>query len=313
MQTFLIDYSGREFELPALLGWQFSYGDELPCDAFEISFVFDGDMLEMLEGAVRFRAAEEGRTVFFGLVDEFDVSVTERGSLVFVCGRSMAALLLDNEAEAAEIYGATLDFVLDKYVYPFGIEKVKKNAAAKMQMFVVKSGASCWSVLEDFLWFSGGVIPRFLPDGTLLIGDEPGKTYALKDSTAAVEQKFKRQRYGVISEVLVKNRVLGASTVARNEEFLAKGGSCRRVVNVPRYTHYDAMRASGDYQIRSSKVGEYLFSFTVPELFAAFPGDVVEVKNSPVGVNGSFVVGRSRCFASADRAGTEIILSGRAN
>ena len=308
MQTFLIDYSGREFELPALLSWEFSYGDELPCDAFEICFVFDADMLPMLEGAVRFRAAEDGKTVFIGVVDEFEASVTERGSVVFVCGRSMAALLLDNEAEAAEIYGASLDFVLDKYVFPFGVERVKKNSEIRMQMLTVKSGASCWSVLEDFLWFGGGIRPRFLPDGTMLVGDEPGKTYVLKDTTSAATQKLKRKRYGVISEVLVKNRALGAQTVARNEEFLAGGGSCRRVINVPRYTHYDAMRASGEYQILSSKNDEFLFSFVVPELFAAFPGDRFEVQNSPVGVHGSFVVGRSRCFASADRAGTEIVL-----
>ncbi|MDR0951457.1 MAG: hypothetical protein LBM18_00830 [Oscillospiraceae bacterium] len=311
MQTFLTTHSGARFELPTLLSWSFSYGDSLPCDAFEVSFVYDASMYEMLLGAVRFSAVFEGETVFSGVVDEFVVSLGEKGKLVTVCGRSLAALLLDNEAEAAELYGAGLDYILEKYVYPFGVKEVRKNVSPPPRQLVVASGSSCWKVLEEFLWLGCGQAPRFSPDGVLVLGAEEGRRFEIDKNTAVFEQVLKSNRYGVISSVLVKNKVLGASTLVENREFLDRGGSCRRVLNVPRYTRYDAMRSTADYQIKASKKEEFSLSLTVSGQFAAFPGDVIELRESGTGVSGAFVVGRTRVFATAEKMGTEIVLTGR--
>ena len=309
MNTYLVDFEGASYELPVLLEWKFSYGCDLPCDAFEIAFIYDKAMLSMLTNAVRFRAEHEGKTVFVGVVDDFEASVSENGCIVTVNGRGLAALLLDNEAEAAQYYAASLDMILEKYVYPLGITQVKKNVSAPQQALVVDSGASMWSVLEDFLWFGCGVKPRFSKDGVLLLGEETGTSFSADGNTAITKQVLKRKRYGVISEVLVKNKALGTSETVENTEFNQSGGCCRRVVNVPRKTRYDAMHATGEYQISQSKVGELLISLTVPQLFAAFPGDSIELCDSPLGVAGDFFVSRTSCFANGEKAGTEIILT----
>lgn len=311
MQAFLIDFKGGSYELPILLGWNISYGDSLPCDCFEVSFIYESRMLTMLSEAVRFKALHNEETVFFGVVDEFEVSAGEKGCTVSVRGRGMAALLLDNEAEAEELYGAGLDFILDRYVYPFGISQVRKNISPPSLSLVVGSGSSCWRVLEDFLWFGCGERPRFSRDGVLLLGAEEGKRFRIDRDTAALEQTLTCKRYGVISEVLVKNKALGASSVVENTEFLARGGNCRRVVNVPRYTRFDAMRSTGIYQIRQSRAEELMLSIMLPALFAAFPGDIVELDNSITGIDGNFVVGRTNCFAAPTGEGTEIILTER--
>jgi len=109
--------------------------------------------------------------------------------------------------------------------------------------------------------------------------------------------------------VLVKNKALGTSERVENTEFIQSGGCCRRVVNVPRKTRFDAMRATGEYQIAQSKADELVISLTVPQIFAAFPGDTVELCGSPLGASGQFKVNRSCCFANGERAGTEIILT----
>lgn len=308
MDSFLIDYKGESFKLPVLLEWNFSYGRTLPCDAFEISFIYDKSMLTMLSNAVRFRAVHEGKTVFFGVVDDFEVSVSEYGCIVSVHGRGMAALLLDNEAEAAQYYSASLDMVLDKYVYPWGITQVKRNVSPPPQALVVDSGASMWRVLEDFLWFGCGAKPRFSKDGVLILGKEPGARLSMSGNIAASEQVLKRKRYGVISEVLVKNKALGTGSTVENTGFKNQGGCCRRVVNVPRKTRFDAMRSTGEYQIGQSKADEFMFSIVVSKIFAAFPGDIIEVSGSPLGLSGTFYVDRADCFANGDRAGTEIIM-----
>ena len=49
----------------------------------------------------------------------------------------------------------------------------------------------------------------------------------------------------------------------------------------------------------------------LPALFAAFPGDVVTLADTPTGAAGNYDVARSSCFADGERAGTEIILKTR--
>ncbi len=309
MDTYLIDYEGSSYTLPELLEWKFSYGCELPCDAFEIAFVYDKAMLEMLTNAVRFRAEHLGSTVFSGVVDDFEVSVSENGCVVTVNGRGLAALLLDNEAEAAQYYSASLDTILEKYVYPYGISEIRKNIAVPQQALVVDSGASLWRVLENFVWFGWGAKPRFTKEGVLLIGDEKGQSFTFDENTALTRIALKRKRYGVISEVLVKNKALGVTETIENTSFKEQGGCCSRIVNVPRKTRYDAMRSTGEYQISRSKAEELTVTLMVPYIFAAFPGDAIELTGSPLGISGKFLVSRTSCFADGDGAGTEIILT----
>ncbi|PKM72478.1 MAG: hypothetical protein CVU91_08790 [Firmicutes bacterium HGW-Firmicutes-16] len=266
MDTYLIDYEGSSYRLPVLLEWKFSYGCALPCDAFEITFIFNKSMLDMLSNAVRLRAEQKGETVFLGVVDDFEISVTENGCIVTVNGRGLAALLLDNEAEAAQYYSASLDMILEKYVYPYGIRDVRKNVSPPQQALVVDSGASLWKVLENFVWFGCGVKPRFTKDGVLLIGEEKGQSFISSENSAFTKQVLKRSRYGVISEVLVKNKALGMTETVENTRFTEQGGCCRRIVNVPRKTRYDAMRSTGEYQIAQSKAKELTVTLTVPSV-----------------------------------------------
>ena len=308
MNSYLIAYDGSEFQLPVLLEWRLSYGCELPCDAFEIALIYDKSMLTMLTNAVRFRAEHNGDTVFMGVVDDFEVSISENGCIVIINGRGLAALLIDNEAEAAQYYSLSLEGILDKYVYPYGIQKIRQNTSFPKQALVVDSGTSLWGVLEDFMWFGAGVRPRFSKEGTLILGEESGNIFAVDEKTAVVKQVYKYKRYGVISEVLVKNKALGTSQLVSNSGYAETGGCCRRVINVPRKTRYDSMRMTGEYQIARSKEKERQIILTLPSIFEVFPGDTVVLAGSQTGVSGEFGVSRTVCFADGDRAGTEIIL-----
>lgn len=311
MEAYLTNFAGERFKLPVLLEWNFSYGDALPCDAFEVTFLFQSDMYPVLRDAARFIAADNGSTVFTGIVDDFEIGVNARGSTAAVHGRGLAALLLDNEAGAAQYYAASLEAVLSEYVYPFGVTNVRIGAQIPPQALEVDSGVSCWKVLEDFVWFGCGVKPRFSADGTLLIGRQEGKRRVIDAKTAVTEQTLKKRRYGIISEAVVKNKAAGTSTVVANAAFQAQGGRCRRVVNVPRKTLFGAMRATGEYQIARSKEGSFTITLTLPALFAAFPGDVVTLTDTPLGAPGCYDVARATCFADGDRAGTEITLKTR--
>lgn len=308
MTGYLVDYKDIKYRLPVLTGWDISHGIGTPCDAFEIGFLYDSSMLDMLKDAVRFTAEYDGKTVFRGIVDEFHISAGDGGMTATVSGRGMAAVLLDNEAEAAEYYGASLEFILQRHVYPYGITDVETGGVSKVSLFTVDSGSSQWRVLEDFVWFCSGIRPRFSRTGTLILCEKQGEYRRIGEGTAILSQTYSDRRYDVISSVTVVNKSLGIKSQVDNTEFIARGGNARRVINVPRLTYYNAMRYTGEYQIARSVEGSRVCEITLASLFAAFPGDIIELAGSPVGVTGKFTVTESRCWADADGAGTRLTL-----
>ena len=91
---------GKVYELPALLEWRLRRTGGVPCDSFRVKCLYSAEMGEALKAACRFAATENGVTRFRGVIDEWSAVCGAEGTLLTVEGRGMAALLLDNEAEA---------------------------------------------------------------------------------------------------------------------------------------------------------------------------------------------------------------------
>ena len=309
MTGYIMDSRGRAHLLPALLSWDVSHTTGRDSGSFSVSFLYEAAMLPVLKQACRFRGYHDGETVFYGVVDRYVVTCDGRGRLVKLQGRSLAALLMDNEAESGDYYNVDLEYILRRHVTPWGVTDVAPAAAKPLARFTVRSGQSEWSVLREYLEFSGGFTPRFTPEGRLLCdGSQGGRTVVIGGGTPVVAAEFADDRCGVISQMLVK-KTRGGSGVVENPGFIARGGCARQVLNVPRYLSYDAMRYTGEYQIRKSREDSVTLTLTVPELFAAFAGDTVRLDKSPVGLTGRFRVAGSRCWAAGEQYGTELTLS----
>ena len=310
MTGFITLCSGQGRELPELFSWDLTHGFCSPCDCFEVSFLYSPEMLAPLAEAVRFKAVHEDETVFFGVVDELELSADAAGCAAVLRGRGMQALLLDNEAESADYTGAAADFILERHAVPWGVADADCTGLERVRASLsVSAGESCWGVIDKFAQFCAGVRPRFSPGGRLILdGERGGRERRITAATPISAQSFVQDRYGVISSALVKNRVLGSQTVVDNAQFQALGGRCRRIVNVPRRTGFDAMRHTGTYQIRRSAEGMRTMTLALPELFAAFPGDRAELRDTPLGVDGRYLVWQSRCWADGQGAGTVLTL-----
>ena len=311
MKAFVYDAGGSGWQLPALLRWDVSHGFCSPCDSFEVEFVYAPEMLEILKAACRFRGEWEGTTVFFGVVDELELSAGETGCTCTLRGRGMQALMLDSEAESADYYDADTDYILRRHVYACGVTDADPGAYDTARAtFSVSAGESHWSVVSRFAEFCLGLRPRFSAEGTLLLdGDDSGRIFTVSGRTPVTAMSYVQERYGVISRALVKNRTSGGATVTvDNEQFQAIGGNCVRIVSVPRKTAYDAMRHTGSYRIAKSGENFLRCRLTVPQCFAAFPGDRAVLLETPLGITGSFKVLSSRCFADGSGAGTVLEL-----
>ena len=311
MTGYITGCDGAVWQLPTLLSWDICHGFCSPCDSFEVSFLYEPEMLSALQKAVRFRAGHEGETVFFGVVDDVELSADSAGCAAVLRGRGMQALLLDTEADGADYLCATLDFILARHVLPLGVTEIDTAGVGRGgTTLTVSSGESNWGVVRQFAEFCMGVKPRFSRTGTLVLdGKSGGDTVEITAKTPVSAQTWTQERYGVIARATVNNRVMCTSVTVENPDFIALGGESRRVVNVPRTVLYDAMRHTGTYQIARSNEGFRRCSVTVPELFAAFPGDRALLKSTPLGIGGEYLVWSTRCWADGQSAGTVLELT----
>lgn len=307
MRGYLIDYQGNKYRLPVLLEWSCVYGLGTPCDAFEISCIYDPEMAAVLPKVYRFQGEWNGKTQFYGVVDEYEVTMDEKGSLLHISGRGLAALLIDNESQAIEYGTCTLADILKNHVRVCGISNIKADAMAAVNGFTVESGTSQWSVLCEFASFAGGITPYFTKTGTLVLSGAPGQTRTMGGNYGKCDIAFRERRYGVISEVLIKNKAANREETVYNTSFKNRGGSCRRVVNVPRKAGYDTMRYTGEYQIRKSAEDSVLLQMTIPELFILFPNDILKLNmESKIGFSGTYKVREAEVWADANGSGTRL-------
>ena len=306
MTGYLIDYEGNEYRLPVLFSWSLVHTMGIPADSFEVSFPYEAAMGKILSSAVCFRGIWREETVFHGVVDEYEVNINHNGKSVIMIGRGNGARLLDNESEAVEYEACSLEEILENHVRPCGITDISAEAMPVIPFYTVKNGSSQWKALEEFTRYADGITPRFSKDGKLILSKSDGEKRKL--GGGIYDLSLREKRHGIISEMLVKDTSLGRSEIVENAEFIARGGLCRRVITVPRKTGYDAMRYTGGYQIEKSKHDSFVLTLTVPELFAAFPNDVLALNLAGIGLAGEYKVNETECWADARGAGTKIKL-----
>lgn len=283
MEGTLTCWDGTKITLPQVTEWAFQYGRGTPCDSFSLTCLWEPEE-DLLAEAVTFTAVEQGETVFTGVVDECERGWDGKGGFLTVSGRSMAARLLDNEALGMDYQVATWQDIVRDHVAPYGVQTVGSGLPA-VPGFSVAVGSSEWQVVYEFCRYYGGITPRFDRLGRLVATPwEEGKRLVLGEDAAVTALTLRDQRYGVLSQILVRDKSTGVVQTVDNGDFLRRGGRCRRVLTMPGKSSYQAMRYSGSYQLEQSAEELRQLELELPGAFLAWPGDLVEVGLSkPVG------------------------------
>ena len=142
----------------------------------------------------------------------------------------MQALLLDNQAEAADYGQATLGDILQNYVTPYGIQLAGAVSLPGVWGFSVGSGSSCWKVVYQFARYYAGVTPRFDRQGRLVLSGWGNSAPIQLDQTAPVTKlALREKRYGVLSQVTVKDVSGWMRQTEVNADFQARGGQCSQI------------------------------------------------------------------------------------
>ena len=298
----MTDTAGRQWLLPQPTAWRMEYTAGTPCDSFWMRCPWEAGSGTKPGEWSRFWAAHGGERVFTGVVDECQVELSGNGSVLELSGRGMAALLLDNEALGQDYGTATLEDILRDHVAPYGIELSGEASLPAVSPFSVSTGSSEWAVLYEFAQYCGGVCPRFDRAGRLVLkGWTEVENLAISDATPVTCLTVRDRRYGVLSQILVRDRVRQTVEQVEATDFLRMGGRCRRVMTMPGRSSYQAMRYSGQFQLDRSAAELVRMEAVVPVLFYGKPGDLVRIQRSDWDRNGSWRV--VEASVQADEAG----------
>ena len=278
MRGELLCWDGRRIRLPDAVEWRFQYGCGAPCDSFQLTCLWEPDSGNDLAEAVSFTAEENGERLFTGVVDECERGWDTAGGTLTVAGRGMAARLLDNEALGADYQVATVEDILRHHVAPYGIETVRGAELPPVPGFSVDAGSSEWQVVYEFCRYFGGIAPRFDRLGRLVLAPwEEGRRLVLGADAAVTSFRLREQRYGVLSEVLVRDRTTEEVQRVADEDFLRR------------------------------RKGESL-DHMLPEAFAAWPGELVELNLAGGAGRGLWRVRESVCGLTAAGTYTRLTL-----
>ena len=190
---------GEIIPLPEFTAWRLIHTDGRSADSFEVRFPTREDLLVRLLRGVNFYAVDGGATVFCGVVDEAEAIWADEYTTT-LCGRGLAARLMDNQAGGAQFFNLDMNSVLDRYVRPFGIGQIR-----------VEGGP--WRTQID-------------PDGTLRIARGQGSHILGEEDLLSA--KWRLCRYGVITEQQVHDLTTGAVSVVRDPVLESYGIRSRR-------------------------------------------------------------------------------------
>ena len=294
MTGFVTDHTGAVWELPSPEVWELEYGIGTPCDSFVLRCPWQRGQEVRPESWELFHAEYGGARVFTGVVDECEVSLAARGCYLELSGRGMAARLLDNEALGQDYQLASPADIIRDHVAPYGIEVTGGGQLSHVSGFRVETGSSEWTVLEEFLRKSGGGAPRFDQFGRLILSEfEDSAPLAIGADTPVIALLRRDRRYGVLSEILVRDRYSGEVQPVRQEEFAALGGKARRVLTMPGHAGTAAMALAGQEQLERAARGWQEVEVALPVPFAAMPGQLVELAREEFCARGTYRVFRS--------------------
>lgn len=294
MTAYVLTAAGERWQLPPAVEWELEYTAGVPCDSFFYRCPSRG--CGGADPALwhRFEGYEGEQLVFRGVVDECVRTISAAGEQLELSGRGLAALLLDNEALGQDYGTATLEDILRDHVRPYGIQAAAGAKLPPVSPFSVATGSSEWSVVYDFARYYGGVAPRFDREGRLVLTGWPERAERLiGDGTAVTELVYRDRRYGVLSQVLVRDRYSGQTETVSDGKFIAQGGMARRVMTMPGRSNFQTMRYTGKFQLERAKGERIRLEVEIGEAFSAWPGELVRVQRSGWDRNGLYRVAQS--------------------
>ena len=157
MLSFELFFSDKSREvLPHVLSVKLDCQLDVPADSLTLTLPFAKKYREAV-----LAAAWEGDILrFYGPVDEV-ITVSQSGKHILrLYARSLAAFLLDNEAEPLTYANPSNKLMAERHLLPFGVTEYDNERHPLYDCLQIDKGMSHWQALERFCRKRYGSLPR---------------------------------------------------------------------------------------------------------------------------------------------------------
>lgn len=219
--SFFIETSDKKtVALPAPVSVVYNSEYSVPADDISLSLPYVGEIADKAD----FIFAYEGdRLVFKGIVDEVITLCNSGGLKTKINARSMAGILLDNEAQPNIYNSATADFIFKNNLKPFGFTEFEADNSPYYGNININKGMSEWQVLENFCRNRFSALPRIEGNGKVIFDGRlsSDKIFFSEHGEYSFTSLIKQiKKYRSVSEVRVRLTESGGyRSVLKNEHY----------------------------------------------------------------------------------------------
>lgn len=231
MRYMAVDASGKNLELKNPVCITLSMEEEIPADNFCGLFSVDSKTADFCYILIY----SKNKPVFKGIVDEQTETISQKGRLLEISARSMAAVLLDNEAMPKNYLSPDMGVLMDFNFSPLGFEEYIGEDKQKSGRIVISKGTSEWDVLRRYAENFLGVVPRVNSESIIDVSGNSCEDMLYISNSGEnkfLSLKHSRKRYKLISEIYIRtDRFGGYGMCVKNDKAIALGVQRRRCVN----------------------------------------------------------------------------------
>ncbi len=278
---------------------------DVPADDITITFPYDR---RIIEDSDTITAYSGNKVVFTGKIDEIVNLCSSNQIVTKISARSLAGLLLDNEAEPVTYYCPAADFIFNHHLKQYGINDIDADGSPYVGLLKIDKGMTEWQVLESFCKYKYGTVPRVTGDGRALFrGCIGNQTVVFGDG--GVDYRSLRENIKpceLISEVRVKLDEYGSySSRVYNENPYSKNIMRVRYVNAASDT---ISLGTADTIISSGNAASYGITLECPGCYVNILGCAAEINDNTLGNITSLVVDKIKYTLGVEGEFTTVTL-----
>ena len=284
--------------------------EDVPADMLTLVFFTD----KKLDEFKYIKLYHDENLIFNGIVDNQIFTLDENGKYVKLNVRSMAGLLLDNEAMPQVYNLPSITTIFNRHIKPYGFLGLIGADSTTAKEYTVLKGMSEWEALYKFCTEILNTVPIVTPENYIDIRknkfdlnsplkiSSKGKHYCYSYS---LEENI--NRYNQVSHVYVRVKNEGLySEVLEDEDALKRGIQRKRYLNL--VGDSNPTLSNGEAKISSFKKQSYRIKLKVDGYVDAKVGMQVELDDDDLGQLKNLVISKIKYKLNSSKDVTEITL-----
>lgn len=294
MLRFVVTYTDKtELMLNDVLTVTMDCELSVPADNIIITCPYNNILSEKADYISAFRG---DKLIFKGQIDDIVSIKNSKGVITKITARSLASMLLDNEAEPVTYNNPASEFIFNKHLSPFGIQNYEADEKPFYGSLKIDKGMTHWQVFENFCRNRYGVIPRISGDGkAYFCGYKGDKVISFGDDSGDVTYysiKKSNHRCKIISEVKLKLSEYGLYNGA-----IKNTNPDSKSINRVRYVNATSDRRTihtADTIIAQSNIDSFEAYLEAKGCYVDLIGSRAEINDSVFGKTKGLVVKKAR-------------------